>query len=304
MLFDLISPAFSGMSAVERLATGQRIGQFIYHLFPYRRKVIRKNLENYFRFFDLDSSVSEEIIRKNYEHMGCLFVENFWMKGVRPDQLTGSVTIDNPDGESWKYLQSRQPAILALGHIGNWEFIVSTIRHLTGHPVYFISKKIKSRSVNRFMHQLRQQSGNRMIMPEQAREILYPELERGESLGLAADQSAPTDSYWDFFLGKPVPVFLGPATFSIRYRIPIIFLAPIRNEDGTFTIYHEFIQSEDLFDKPSPQNRYQLTRRYLAMVEKYIGLFPDQYYWIHKRWKHTHLASDFMPKYHPERKDF
>lgn len=298
MLFDLLSPAFKGMEPWERLNAGRQIGHLIYQIFPYRRSVIRKNLAYYFKYFSIDPSVSDEIIRKNYEHMGCLFIENFWMKGVKPDVLLRSVSIDNPEGESWRYLERRQPAIIALGHIGNWEFIVSTIRYLTGHPVYFISKKIKNRSVNRYMHQLRQQSGNRMIMPEQAREILYPELNRGESLGLAADQSAPIESYWDYFLGQPVPVFLGPATFSIRHRIPIVFLAPIRNEDGTFTIYHEYIPSEDLFDQPSPTNRYQLTNRYLTTVEKYIRLFPDQYYWIHKRWKHSHRWQEFMPKYH------
>jgi len=294
-VFTFFSAFFRDLSLAETGLTGAKAGEILYRLFPFRKKTISENIAHFLVWAGRNQSEAESLILGNYRHMGMMFFENFWLRNFRKETYTQSVQTDFPP-ELEAGLRSGVSAVILIGHLGNWELLVSGMPLLTGHPVTFISKKIKNRSVNRFMHSLREQNLNRMVPTAMAREVINQELAAGKPIGLAADQSAPLKSYWSLFLGRPVPIFLGPASFALKHQVPIFFLAPVRTAPGEFTIKGEIIRTDDL-DPKARESLYILTERHTRVLETYIKKYPEQYYWIHKRWKHSGKAPDFLPAY-------
>ncbi|MBN8704412.1 MAG: lysophospholipid acyltransferase family protein [Bacteroidetes bacterium] len=294
-MLTLFAQFFKDQSIEEIDKTGITVGNIIEKIFPYRKKVIQENIKYFLKWANRPESDLDNLVSQNYEHMGMLFFENFWLTRVGLIEYTQHVTLE-VDSSLKSALENEKPGVVLIGHLGNWELLVSGIPLLTGKPISFISKKIKSKSVNFFMHSLREQYLNRMVPTEDARDVINKILKSGKSIGLAADQSAPIESYWDYFIGRPVPMFLGPASFALKNRIPIYFLAPIRTGPGTFVIYGEEIQTDDL-DPEEKQSLYILTTRHTRVLETYIKRYPEQYYWIHRRWKHTSKWQSYLPKY-------
>lgn len=296
-MLNIFTQFFKDYSIEEIEKIGGQAGHFIEKVFPYRKKVIKENIRHFLKWANRPESDLNQIVSQNYRHMGMLFFENFWIRNVNLNEYKKHVTLDlDPDLQS--SLINEKQGIVLIGHLGNWELLVSGIPLLTGKTISFISKKIKNKTVNNFMHSLREQYNNRMVPTEDARDVISKILKSGKSIGLAADQSAPLESYWDYFLGRPVPIFLGPASFALKNRIPIYFLAPIRTGPGTFVIYGEVIQTNDL-DPDDKQSLYILTTRHTRVLETYIKKFPEQYYWIHRRWKHTSKWQTYLSKYQP-----
>lgn len=275
---------------------GRRFGLVIAKLFPYRKKLIEDNIRHFLKWTNQPETNLSDLVTKNYEHMGMLFFENFWLRGVSSADYSEHVTLEVEPALKHA-LETEKQGIVLIGHLGNWELLVTGMSLLTGKPIAFISKKIKNKSFNFFMHSLREQYQNRMIPTGNARDVINKILRSGKTIGLAADQSAPVESYWDYFLGRPVPIFLGPASFALKHRLPLYFLVPIRTGQGRFVIYGEEIQTNDL-DPSDKKSLYTLTVRHTRVLETYIKKYPEQYYWIHKRWKHTVKSQNYMPIYH------
>lgn len=295
-MFEFLSHFFQNKSPQSLVNQGKFLGTFLYRLFPYRKKVITQNIELLKHSFPDDHINTEQIVRLNYQHMATLFLEGLVIPGLTEKELKNYITFED-GSELDRQLKAEKSAVILLGHIGNWEFLASGIGALLGEPVYFVTKKLTSKSTNRFMHKMRESFQNRMVPMEYSRDVLGRLVSEGCKIGMAGDQSAHVESYWDKFLGVPVPIFLGAASFALKSNSPLYLLVPIRNEDGTFTIYGEKIKSDDL-DPTKKESLYTLTTRHTRALENYIRRFPDQYYWIHKRWKHAGKAENYYPKYH------
>lgn len=295
-MFEFLSYFFKNVSTHSLVRNGKLLGLFLYYILPYRKNVIRRNLKLFENYFPDDEINIDQIVRLNYQHMATLFLEGLVIPGLSEDELKHYISFED-SSELLTKLKNEKNAVLLLGHIGNWEFLASGIGALLGEPVYFVTKKLTSKRTNKFMHKMRESFRNRMIPMEYSRDVLNRALLDGHKIGLAGDQSAHVESYWDKFLGVPVPIFLGAASFALKTNSPLYLLVPIRNEDGTFSVYGEEIKSDDL-DAAKKESLYTLTTRHTHALEKYIKLYPEQYYWIHKRWKHAGKANLYYPKYH------
>lgn len=238
----------------------------------------------------------EELILKNYQHMGIIFLEWFWLPEISDKVFLDYVRKDELSSD-YRLLENESRAIILIGHHGNWEVLSGGGSLLLGKTIHFVTKIQKSKSSNFLVHKMRERYGNRMIPMEQSREILNQVLQKHKWAGLAGDQTASVSSYWDHFMGLPVPIFLGAAMFSLKNNTPIYMLFPMRQKNGKIKVYCEKVKSDDL-DPLEKESAYILTTRHTRILEKYIDLYPDQYYWIHKRWKHTDKASQYYPKYH------
>ena len=117
------------------------------------------------------------------------------------------------------------------------------------------------------------------------REILRT-LKEGGIVALAADQSAPKESVMVNFFGRNVPTFQGPAIFSLKTGAPIILGCTVRQENGNYTMHLAHVPSDDL-NGVSDENVLELTRRQVQMTEAIIRQKPEQWMWMHKRWKHV-----------------
>ena len=111
-------------------------------------------------------------------------------------------------------------------------------------------------------------------------------LRNKEAIGLVADQAAPKENVPIEFFGTKVPTHQGPAVFSLKMGSPLVSIFSVRRGDGSYDMFVKEIPSEDL-DGYTEENAIELTRRHVRVTEAIIRRFPDQWMWMHKRWKHV-----------------
>ena len=106
-----------------------------------------------------------------------------------------------------------------------------------------------------------------------------------EIVAMVADQRGPEDSLKLEFFGKITSVFIGPAALSIKTGAPIIYCIPVRQKDYSYKAETYEIDQNDLTGSYEEKVK-QLTEKLLRYLEKIIRENPEQWLWMHNRWKH------------------
>jgi KDO2-lipid IV(A) lauroyltransferase len=111
-------------------------------------------------------------------------------------------------------------------------------------------------------------------------------LREGGLLVMLGDQSGPKESTFVTFFGRAAATHRGAAAFSLKADAPLLMVFLIRQNDGGYEAVFEEVDRSGL-DIYSDENIDELTRRHVAVLERYIRQYPDHWLWMHKRWKHT-----------------
>jgi Kdo2-lipid IVA lauroyltransferase/acyltransferase len=267
------------LKSVHRLADA--LGDFTYRMLGSRRAITLDNLAK--GLPELSPERHVEIARGVFRSIARAFLELTWMPRFSAQQLREFAPVEDadiiPDA-----LGKKRGLIFLTAHFGNWELGGQTVIIHAGAPILIVVKPQSNPYVDRAVNRRRMQYGARVVpMGESIRGVLKA-LEQGETVGLAADQSAAKQSVWVKFFGREVPVHQGPAVFALRTRAPIVLAFAVRQSDGTYQIKMELVKYDDLVDY-TPENVEELTRRHVVQTEAMIRRYPEQWMWTHRRWK-------------------
>ena len=111
-------------------------------------------------------------------------------------------------------------------------------------------------------------------------------LREKQAVGIVADQTAAKESISVSFFGREVPTYEGPAMLSLKTGAPLVAGFAVRLSDGSYEARFCEVPSSDLKEY-SKENVAELTRRHVAVTESVIRQHPEQWMWMHKRWKHV-----------------
>jgi Kdo2-lipid IVA lauroyltransferase/acyltransferase len=263
--------------------TGFTLARAAYPLLKSRRKVALRNLRN--AFPEMDEQRREQIAYHSFQHISATFIELLWSLNMTKELIKQRVCIDNFD--LWERLQERNKGIVFLtAHFGSWELAIQAISVYTDSTVCTIAKSQSNIFVDRTINRWRELFGLKIVpMGVSVREILRTLQQRG-IVALAADQTAPKESVPVEFFGRPVPTFQGPAVFSLKTGAPIVLGCTVRQENGNYKMHLVHVPSDDLIDF-SDKHVFELTQRQVRMTEEIIRQYPEQWMWMHKRWKHV-----------------
>ena len=270
------------------LSTVRRIGAFLgetaYNIIGFRRPVTRENL--HLAFQDAAPAEIEVIARTSFRHIATTLIELLYYPSLDEKDIRSIVEVGNDDLVVRLYEEGKG-IILLTSHLGNWELLPIAVHLRTGIPVSSLYKPQSNRLIDRKIAERRIRFGTRIIpMGPSVREVLRC-LHDGEAVLMAADQSAPKESLRVNFFGRSTPVFQGPALFSLKTGAPLVLSHMIRNNDGGYRLQFREIPSGDLSN--TEEGIQELTRRHVAATEEVIREVPEQWMWMHRRWKH---ASD------------
>jgi KDO2-lipid IV(A) lauroyltransferase len=186
-----------------------------------------------------------------------------------------------------------QGIILLTAHFGNWELLAQSVPARTGIPVRVIVKQQANERVNKRINEWRTMLGNIAVPMEVSVRELLKALREKKAVGMVGDQSAAVQSDAVPFFGREVPTFEGPAMFSLKTRAPLLVGFAVRQPNGSYEAEFHEVPSNDLTTY-TPENVLELTKRHVAITEAVIRAHPDQWLWMHKRWKHvpSRVGSD------------
>jgi KDO2-lipid IV(A) lauroyltransferase len=272
-----------GLSFGMTTTLGSALGSFVFHVVGYRRKVTFENLAR--AFPELPPHEVRRIALGAYRNYGISIVQMLWAGRQPEDTLKRIVRITNSSLLDDLLARGRGLMILS-AHFGSWELIPHTWRFYVKAPFVVVVQQQRNKKIDSFIDaQRRRHETFTVRMGPFVRAILSALAERKVVLMLA-DQSGPKEAIFVDFLGRPAATHRGAAAFCLKTRAPLVFGVLVRQYDGTYETTFEEIDYSDLTDY-NDDSVVELTRRHVAALERRIREHPDQWLWMHKRWKHT-----------------
>ncbi|MGB9772743.1 MAG: lysophospholipid acyltransferase family protein [Bacteroidota bacterium] len=268
------------LRTVQRL--GAWCGSVAFHIVPIRRRVALENLQK--AFPEKTHSEVWRIARQVYKNFGIVLFEVLWFPKIKPEDLQKLVHVDNLQLME-KKLSEQKGLIMLSGHFGNWELLALAVGYLSGHPLSVIVQEQRNPLVNLLINRYRCRFGNHLINLGRAAKNTIAVLRKGGVVAMLADQSGPEDGLYVEFFGRNVATHDGPARFSLKTGAPLLMGVAIRQSDGTYHMHLEEVEQKDL-PEDANEKVEELTRRHVAILERYIRAYPDHWLWLHRRWKH------------------
>ena len=278
LLFLLARPLPRGFL----LAAGRGLGTFVWKVVGFRRKVVLDNLRHAFGG-EMDEQELRELAHAFYRNLGMTLMEFLAFPGLKKDDFIDLVEIRNKEHYT-RLVDGGGGALLVSGHFGNWEMMGARVA-AEGQKVSFIVKEQTNSRVDRIQNDIRHRAGIGTIRAggSSIREMIRA-LRRGELIGLVGDQDAGPEGYFTEFLGRSASVFRGTAYFAWKLKVPIITGFIFRQADGRHIMEVDppFAAEPD-WDEETAVAR--LTEIHVARLEAAIRKAPEQYFWLHRRWK-------------------
>ena len=261
-------------------------GQWLYHLFPYRRGVVLGNLRRVFG----DTLPEKQIIRlaqAYYGHYVRFLVEIVKLPLMSEARKKQFIRVENMESPIEAHKQGKG-LILLTGHFGNWE--VSTVAGISQFPQFkglfhFVRRPLKPELLNQFVTRRFRRAGFGTIAKRGSLDTILNLLGSGAIVVYVFDQHAGSKEgvVVDFF-GHPAGTFKSPALIAMTSGAPVIPATSWREPDGTHVLRFEdpipLVDCENTGDAIR-----QNTRAFNAVLEGLLLRHPEQWIWMHKRWK-------------------
>jgi KDO2-lipid IV(A) lauroyltransferase len=262
-------------------AVGDLVGSFAYSFDSRNAKVARENLQ--IAFPQMDESEREEILRAAYTHLGYVLLEISKIPAIDKNVIADRFSFEGLEIAE-KAIESGRGLVIATGHIGNWE-MMGAAASVLGIPVNVIARAMRIPALNEVVDNLRGSSGVKTIHRESrssGRSILRA-LRNGEMLALLIDQDIKAEGAFVDFFGRPAFTPTGAAILARKTGAVLAAAAVQRTSPG-----HHLIRLKEIeFASSDDEDRViiEATQAVTWQLEKWIRDFPEQWVWIHKRWK-------------------
>ncbi len=190
----------------------------------------------------------------------------------------------NNMGDALRVLLEEKGAMLLTGHFGNWE-LAGYLLAMFGFDITAIMRPLDNAYLNQYVVKMRQQKGLELVDKKGATQFAEEILRRGGSLGFIADQNAGSKGQFVDFFDVPASAYKSIGLLAMIHDVPIIVGYATRVGNAfKFEVGVERIILPSEWksqDKPLPW----ITQEYTRAIESAIRRAPDQYLWIHRRWK-------------------
>lgn len=230
---------------------------------------------------------ARRISRQIYENLGMNALE--WMHSLdwSAEAFRDLVVLDNMEILE-EALTHKDGFIFISAHMGNWEYLPRTFHAYTGRSLAAVMAPPRNEVFTRWLIDMRQAHGHSKIIPSTEALAIVRHLKRGGILALMVDQDSTRSRgiFVDFF-GRPAYTPAGPAHLAHRTGRPIVPAIIVR--ESAWPPRHRVIFAPPIM--PDPQlgdeaDILRLTQAYTRVLEDWIRAYPEQWVWIHDRWRH------------------
>lgn len=257
--------------------------------FPVRRSAIRTALNKVFP--DLDDSRCVQLTLAMWHHLMLMVCEIAWaQRRLHRSNWRKHVTFRG-NREMLEASFSARPAVMVSGHFGNFE-IGSYTMGLMGLKTLAIARTLDNRFLHRWVESFRGAKGQLIVDKKGCAPIVDAHLRDGGTLSLLADQHAGDKGLWVDFCGVPASCHKALALFSLANEAPMLVVFTRRVGGRPMQFENTMLASADpgasgLTSLPDPacESVESMTNWYNYQLERMIDLAPEQYWWLHRRWR-------------------
>ena len=264
------------------LSVGSTLGRGAYYCSGRLRRTGQRNLE--LAFPDLTLTERRHLLHGCFQSLGRLLGVFSQFNSADTQTLQSIVEcegLENIDAAR----QSGRGVILFTGHVGAWE-LSSFALSLFGHPLSFLVRRIDNPKIEKLVDERRERLGNRTIDKRSAAREMLQILQGGGTLGILVDlNTLDREGIFVDFFGVPASTTFMLAKLALRTEAAVLpVFAPWDRERQCFLLkIGEPLTVARSADDEDDVRR--LTQLFTGVVEKYVRRYPDQWLWIHRRWK-------------------
>lgn len=234
-------------------------------------------------FGEKTSSELETLGRRVFVHYARVAVDVLRFPQLTQENLNLMVNSGDGLGRLNALYKEGKGIIILTAHLGNWELMGAYLR-LNGCRGAVIGRKIYYEKFNQVLLEMRGRIGLQTIFQDAPAKEFLKVLKRNEMLGILADQDVDRlDGIFIPFFGKPAYTLTSPVKLALVTEAPIVPTFLVREGDRYRLLVDEPIRVEMKGTREETIEEY--TRKWSQRVEDKIRKYPDQWVWMHRRWK-------------------
>jgi len=263
-------------------AVGAWIGWAAYGLMGRLRRVGLRNLE--LAYPEWTGERREATLRLVYRNLGYLLAEFCLMSGYTREQAGEFIEYDGL--EHYLAARERGKGVLVLtGHLGAWE-LSSFYHSLVGFPMGLVIRRLDNPLVDEFVNRIRTLHGNRVIHKDDFARGLISSMRAGETVGILMDTNmTPPQGVFVPFFGVEACTASGLARVALKTDAAVLPGFLLWDEGRKKYILRFGERMEMIRTGDAAGDVLANTAAYAAMTERYVRANPEQWLWMHRRWK-------------------
>jgi Kdo2-lipid IVA lauroyltransferase/acyltransferase len=261
---------------------GARLAAFLFRLQPAWRRVALFNLQ--LAFPDWTAAQREKVVRDMVRNLGWAAAEFAHLPHYTRENIERVIVLEGFENLAAAEREGKGVLFLT-GHLGAWE--LKPFAHaLYDHPIHFVVRAINNPRVDALVNRYRSASGNTPIEKKQSARAILRVLRHGGIVGILADQNAALeDSVFVDFLGTPAATTTGIARMARHTGAAVV---PVHSYwDAALGRYRLHYDPALVLQRTEDEEAdiRNFTALFNEVLGDYIRHFPDQWFWVHRRWK-------------------
>jgi len=255
----------------------------VYYIVRYRRGVVRLNIAK--SFPDKPEMERRKIERRFYRFFCDLFIETMYEMHISEKEILRRMTFGNLT-QILEQNAKKKSVMIMTAHYGNWEwtlaFMLFSPESYPSNPIY---KRLRNEKFDKLIHQLRARFGAKLIEKNDLLRVMF-RLQKENEVGnfwMISDQTPNGRNihFWTPFLHQDTPTLTGTEQLARKFDYPVFYAEINRVKRG---YYHcEFIP---ITLEPKKTAEFEITEKYMNLLEKSIEANPECWLWSHRRWKY------------------
>jgi Kdo2-lipid IVA lauroyltransferase/acyltransferase len=261
---------------------GRALGTAAFHLAGGERRKALASLQ--LAYPEMEPAQRLDLARRTFQHLGTVALE----VAVAPrlgDRFAALVDCSGDALAAFRRGLERGRGVVVVGaHLGNWELQAWAVAR-AGIPLQAVGKENVDPRLTRLMDRFRARGGVRNIWRGQpgAAVALLKALRRGEALAMLIDQDTNVQNVFVPFFGHPAATPRAAADLVLRTGAAACVCLVHKRPDGTYRATSEDVPVASTGDPE--RDAVELTARFTARIEAAIRAHPEQWVWMHQRWK-------------------
>jgi len=223
----------------------------------------------------------ERIARAAYRHLAREALTMLRLGALSPDDVRERTRLHGWD--TFRDAVARERGVvLVTGHLGNWE-IGGAALAVRGVPIDVVAQRQSNPLFDADVVAMRERLGMRVIERREAPRRVTRSLRQGRVVAFVADQDAKRAGLFVPFMGRLASTHRGPALFALRAGAPVFLGVALRAPDGSYDVRLQPVEADRSGEPDAAMHR--LTAAFTAALEEQVRGAPEQYFWLHRRWK-------------------
>ncbi len=259
-----------------------------YYLVQYRKAVVYKNLQN--SFPEKSPQEIRQIARRFYLNLADVMVEAVKAYRMSESEMQKRVKVLNPDVLASAIAQ-HSSAIVMTAHYCNWEWVLLGCAAHFPFSMNGIYKPLSNAQADQLMLRIRSRFDSQPVAMKMLMRFIVQQRDRPHAYGMVADQAPPRrdKKYWTHFLQQETAFFPGSEKLAKATQYPVLYVKMQRVKRGYYQI-----SFQEIAQAPYEKEGFQITEKYVRLLEQHILEEPAYWLWSHNRWKYK--QEDFENK--------